>query len=192
MRQVGSGDASRVRSRAEQKCVATAILAWGLLVCHDTKVDGMEVRLGSTAIALIPDIGLACSSERLQRTVTRNRHFGEQADSRYSGGYVLTLGRRGEAFSGSRRPRFGEYADAPGWVLTVHQRFRKPIAERTPRRPIGAPESGLRLVADAQRSASAVEGAVRGSRCRRTIKTRRPACGAGGRIQSRVAALGGQ
>jgi hypothetical protein len=51
------------------------LMALGLLVCHIprwTESKFVWVRLPS---ALIPDVDLVCSAERLQRTVTRNRHF---------------------------------------------------------------------------------------------------------------------
>jgi hypothetical protein len=54
-----------------------------LPVCHDSKVNGdrsSTVLKGLTPCGVDPDDGLTCSSKRLQRTVTQNRHFNEQAE----------------------------------------------------------------------------------------------------------------
>jgi hypothetical protein len=59
-----------------------AIDGSGLLVCHDSKVNrdrGSSVLNISTPYGVDPDVGHTCSLKRLQRTVTQNRHFNEQA-----------------------------------------------------------------------------------------------------------------
>lgn len=74
---------SRGRSRAEREWVAVAIDGSGLLVCDDGAVNrdrNVTVLKGLTPCGVDPDDGLTCSSKRLQRTVTQNRHFNEQAD----------------------------------------------------------------------------------------------------------------
>jgi hypothetical protein len=60
-----------------------AIDGSGLPVCHDRRVNGdrsSTVLKGLTPCGVDPDDGLTCSSKRLQRTVTQNRHFNEQAE----------------------------------------------------------------------------------------------------------------
>jgi hypothetical protein len=67
-----------------------AIDGSGLLVCHDSEVNGIEVPLlmGSNLCSADQDVGLTCSLKRLQRTVTQNRHFDEQAEFGISHGWT--------------------------------------------------------------------------------------------------------
>lgn len=95
-----------------------AIDGSGLLVCHDSKMNGdrsSSVLKVSTPYGVDPDVGLTCSLKRLQRTVTQNLHFNEQAD--FVPRQVAHLDswppwRR--SLTGPSRPRGGEYADATG------------------------------------------------------------------------------
>ena len=60
-----------------------AIDGSGLPVCDESKVNGdrgSTVLKGLTRCGVDPDDGLTCSSKRLQRTITQNRHFDEQAE----------------------------------------------------------------------------------------------------------------
>ena len=114
---------SRGRSRAERECVAVAIDGSGLLVCHDSTVNGdrnFTVLEGLTRCGVDPDDGLTCSSKRLQRTVTQNRHFNEQAEFvTRQGAHPDSCPRWRRSLSGPSCPRRGEYAGATGWVLMV-------------------------------------------------------------------------
>ena len=114
---------SRGRSRAERECVAVAIDGSGLLVCHDSTVNGdrnFTVLKGLTPCGVDPDDGLTCSSKRLQRTVTQNRHFNEQAEFvTRQGAHPDSCPRWRRSLSGPSCPRRGEYAGATGWVLMV-------------------------------------------------------------------------
>jgi hypothetical protein len=97
-----------------------AIDGSGLLVCHDA-VNGDQnstVLKGLTPYGVDPDDGLTCSSKRLQRTVTQNRHFNEQAEFvTRQGAHPDSCPRWRRSLSGpSCCPRRGEYAGATGWV----------------------------------------------------------------------------
>jgi hypothetical protein len=114
---------SRGRSRAEREWVAVSIDGSGLLVCHDSTVNGdrnFTVLKGLTPWGVDPDDGLTCSSKRLQRTVTQNRHFNEQAEFvTRQGAHPDSCPRWRRSLSGPSCPRRGEYAGATGWVLMV-------------------------------------------------------------------------
>jgi len=100
-----------------------AIDGSGLPVCHDSTVNGdrsSTVLEGLTPCGVDPDDGLTCSSKRLQRTVTQNRHFDEQGEfmSRQCA-HPDSCPHRRRSLSGTSCPRRGEHAGAAGWVLMV-------------------------------------------------------------------------
>ena len=119
---------SRGRSRAEREWVAVTIDGCGLLVCHDSTVNGdrhFTVLKGLTPCGVDLDDGLTCSSKRLQRTVTQNRHFNEQAESlTREGVHPDSCPRWRRSLSGPSCPHRGEYAGASGWVLWSGRRCR--------------------------------------------------------------------